>query len=189
MHAKFSAVVCGALLAAAVGCGESASGPAADGSQKTAANGPGPDKVTGQFMEALRKGDKAVASSLLTPLARQKTAEAKLEVGLPASPSASFEGGEVEMVAEDVAHVASTWNDVHEGERSSDKIIWILSREPEGWRVAGMATKIFEDALPLILNFEDPADMVRKQQLAEEEMERRAAEEKSQAARGKKDFK
>ncbi len=187
MQAKFSAFVYGALLAAAVGCGQSSSGPDASGQ----AAGPGPEKVTAQFMEALRTGNRDVASGLLTPLARQKTEEAKLEVGLPASPSASFQVSEVETVAEDAAHVASTWSDIQEdGQKSNDKIVWILRREPEGWRIAGMATKVFDDALPLILNFEDPADMVRKQQLAEEEMARRAAEEeKSQAARAKKHLK
>ncbi len=71
--------------------------------------------------------------------------------------------------------MACTWTDIDdEGEPHADEIIWALRHEPEGWRIAGMATKIFEDQPPLLLNFEDPEDMQRKQRLAEEEMERRA---------------
>jgi hypothetical protein len=78
--------------------------------------------------------------------------------------------------------VATTWSDVNgEGERHSDAILWVLRHETEGWRIAGMATKIFEDELPIILNFEDPQDMLRKQKLAEEEANRRAEQGVSQA--------
>lgn len=134
----------------------------------------GPDEAIRVFLEAVRTGDDAKAAQMLTPTARQKTAEMQIVVAPPGSPTAKFEVTEFEMVSEDGAHVASTWSDVDEqGNRHSDQILWILRREPEGWRVAGMATKIFEDELPIILNFEDPQDMMRKQKLAEEEMARR----------------
>jgi len=75
-----------------------------------------------------------------------------------------------------VAHVSSNWTDTGEdGQPATDEIIWMLRRDPAGWRIAGMATKIFKDELPLLLDFEDPQDMIRKQQLAEAEMQRRAA--------------
>src|SRR5205814_1548644 len=147
-------LVCCALAAVLAGCSQSAGKTDLD----SAAGGSAavdPDKVVAEFLQALRTGNEAKASSLLTPTARQKTADAKLEVGLPASPSASFEVGEVELVAEDGAHVASTWTDVREdSEPRTDRIVWILRKETEGWRVAGMAIKIFDDQQPLILNFE-----------------------------------
>ena len=36
-----------------------------------------------------------------------------------------------------------------------------------------MATRVFIDRPPIVLNFEDPADMLQKQQQAEEEIARR----------------
>ena len=39
-----------------------------------------------------------------------------------------------------------------------------------------MGVKVFEDLDPVYLNFEDPADMMRKQQLVEQEMQRRAGQ-------------
>jgi hypothetical protein len=176
-----------AVLTALVGCSQSSAKP-----ESKAAAGPeeaGPAKVIAEFMDALKTGNTAKASDLLTPTARQKTEEAKLEVGLPASKSATFEVGEVEMIEDDGAHVASTWTDRHEdGDERTDKIVWILRKETIGWRVAGMAMKIFDDAMPLILNFEDPADMLRKQQLAEQELTRRAEREQTQASREKNDL-
>jgi hypothetical protein len=142
-----------------------------------------PDKVVGQFLAAVSKGDKTTANNLLTPLARTKTAEMQME--LPGgSPTAEFQVGEVELVDQGGAHVACDWTDVDaEGQRHTDKVIWVLRQEDEGWRIAGMATKVFEDQLPVILNFEDPADMIRKQELVQQEMERRAAAEEQQASK------
>jgi len=142
----------------------------------------GPAEAVFAFLEAVRTGDDASANEMLTQLAREKTSELDMVVAPPGSETASFEVGEVEMVPpdepdvdEETAHVACTWTDIDdEGEPHADEIIWALRHEPEGWRIAGMATKIFEDQPPLLLNFEDPEDMQRKQRLAEEEMERRA---------------
>lgn len=179
---RCSALLCGLAVAGLTltGCGSqgaptSAESAGASGHASKAFSKDGPDEAVRQFLEAVRTGDDAKAAQLLTPLARQKTAEMQIVVAPPGSPTAKFEVTEFEMVSEDGAHVASTWSDVDEqGNRHSDQILWILRKEPEGWRVAGMATKIFEDELPIILNFEDPQDMMRKQKLAEEEMARRA---------------
>jgi hypothetical protein len=46
-----------------------------------------------------------------------------------------------------------------------------------------MATKVIEGEPPLILNFEDPEGMVRKQKMVEEELARRAAGEDNAQAR------
>jgi hypothetical protein len=180
------------ILVFAAGCGSQSTTTTADAANgkggAVAAAKPGaggPDDAVREFLESIRVGDEAKAAKMLTPIAREKTSEMHMVVAPPGSPTAKFEVTEVEMVADDGAHVASTWSDVDEdGSRHSDQILWILRKEPEGWRVAGMATKIFEDALPIILNFEDPQDMIRKQKLAEEEMNRRAtAAADSQAAK------
>lgn len=158
------------LILPLVGCGGGASGPAAAGTSETT----GPDVAVFTFLEAVRKGDDNAASGMLTAMARKKTTEMQLAVAPPGSATASFEVSEFELVGEDGAHVASKWTDVGEdGKPHSDDIVWMLRRDPEGWRIAGMATKLFEDLPPLMLNFEDPEDMIRQQQMAEQEYQRR----------------
>ena len=171
------------------GCGQSATNEVAadqdEGTDKEgeataspAVAGPAAGEVVQEFLEAIKTGDETKSNDLLTPLARQKTAEMDMAVAPMGSDSASFTVGEVEFPEEgggQLAHVASTWTDIDEdGQPHTDEILWVLRHDEQGWRIAGMATKVFEDEAPLLLNFEDPTDMRRKQQLAEAEMERRA---------------
>lgn len=134
--------------------------------------------IVHEFLQAIKTGDEAKSNELLTPLARQKTAELDMAVAPMGSESASFTVGDVELPAEGgghLAHVASTWTDLDDnGQPHTDEILWVLRREQVGWRIGGMATKVFEDQPPLFLDFEDPSEMRRKQQLVEAEMERRA---------------
>jgi hypothetical protein len=191
-------VVLAWLLAAApvwgalAGCGQSSTSEVAanqtetedqDNDSPETSDAPVPPdaaKVVREFLEAIKTGDETTSNDLLTPLAREKTAEMDMAVAPMGSESASFTVGEVELPEEGdgaLAHVASTWTDIDDdGQPRTDEILWVLRREEQGWRIAGMATKVFEDEQPLLLNFEDPADMRRKQQLAEAEMERRARE-------------
>jgi len=135
-----------------------------------------PDQVVCTFLEAVRTGNDAQASLMLTELARQETQKHELVVAPPGSDTAKFEVGDVEIVAKDeLAHVASKWTDIGEdGQPHSDDIVWALRRDPQGWRIAGMATKIFPEEPPLLLDFEQPEEMMRQQQMAEQEMQRRA---------------
>ncbi|MBX3413013.1 MAG: hypothetical protein KF708_10025 [Pirellulales bacterium] len=164
------------------GCGSQS--PAEPAAQTQApADVEGPDKAVFKFLEAVRTGNEKIADEMLTPTARQKTKELEMVVAPPGSDTASFEVDSVEMVAEDGAHVSCVWSDVDEsGERRSDSIIWMVRREFDGWRIAGMATKVFEDQPPLFLNFEDPEDMLRKQQMLQAEIERRSQPATLQAA-------
>lgn len=178
------------IVGVLAGCGKSNSDQVAqtddeDGDQETAAAASAPEaadaaEVVHEFLTAIQKGDETRSNELLTPLARQKTAEKDMAVAPIGSESATFTVGEVELPEEgegQIAHVASTWTDIDEdGQPHTDEILWVLRSEEQGWRIAGMATKVFEDQPPLLLNFEDPDDMRRKQQLAEAEMERRARE-------------
>ncbi len=167
----FLSAICFALVLS--GCG-SAEPPKPAGDQRQA-NGQSPDRVVFAFLEAVRTCNEQKAISLLSPLARQKTAEKGATFAPPGTETASFKVGQVEIVGDGGAHVASIWTDLNEdGELHSDQVIWMVRREDEGWRIVGMATKVFPDQPPLLLNFEDPDDMKRKQQLVEEEMVRRA---------------
>jgi hypothetical protein len=134
-----------------------------------------PDETIRQFLEAVRVGDDQKASLLLTETARRKTKEMDLVVSPPGSETASFTVGEMELENSDEAQVASTWTDIGpDGQNHTDAVVWILRLLPEGWRISGMATKVFEDMPPLVLNFEDPQDMIRKQQQTEQEILRRS---------------
>jgi hypothetical protein len=156
-----------AILIVLTGCsppGQSSSQPSSNNLTQGA-----PDQAVFDFLEAVRTGNDKKVEEMLTPIARQKTTEMQMVVAPPGSATAKFQVKGVEYVTpeKDGAHVLSTWTDVsdEQGHTRSDDIIWVLRRETEGWRIAGMVTKVFPDQPPLILNFEDPEDMLRKQQL------------------------
>lgn len=156
-----------------LGCGQSTSEPAGAVAEISASEAASPEAATQTFLEAVRTGNDGKAASMLTPLARKKTSEKEMVVAPPGSDTASFSIADVELVDEG-AHVASDWTDVDEhGRMHTDRIVWILRKVPEGWRIAGMATKVFDDRAPVVLNFEDPEDMMRQQMAAEEEIARR----------------
>jgi len=56
------------------------------------------------------------------------------------------------------------------------EIVWVLRREKEGWRLAGMATELVPGQEPQFLNFEDPDDMIRKRDEAIAAMQGPAAQ-------------
>lgn len=166
---------------ALAGCG-SAQAPATPAGEQKAADKGTPDQAVAEFLEAVRVGNEEKAGAMLTELARKKTQEFNMTVAPPGSETAAFEVGEVELVAEGSAHVACKWTDIGDNKKPhTDEIVWILRQETQGWRIAGMATRIFDNELPLLLNFEDPEDMVRKQEMAEAEMMRRTNPKVEQA--------
>ncbi len=144
-----------------------------------------PSEAVAQFYEALRSGQDSEISALLTDKAREETANSGLDIQSQGSSRLEYELGEVQFVDEAMqgAHVRSLWIDyMPDGERVGTEVIWVLRRQSDGWRIAGMATQVIEGELPLLFNFEDPEDMLRKKeyveqqyQLAEEAMEIRTA--------------
>lgn len=157
--------------------------PAATGSRQSTARerakaAKSPEEAVRAFLAAIRDRDEPAARRLLTPAAREMTANLALLSQLQVTEQARFEVAEVEYLADEGgAHVSSTWTDVDEdGEEFTDRVVWILRDEvEEGWRIAGMAMKVFPDQPPVIFNYEDPEDTARKHQLLEEEFARRAA--------------
>lgn len=129
------------------------------------------------FLDAIKRGDDAAASAMLTKVARAKTQELGLSVAPPVNPAATYSIRECEMVGEagDLVHVGTTWTDTDpDGFTSTDNVVWVVRLDPEGWRVVGMAMRIFNDLPPLLLNFEDPEDMLAKQELVAAELQKRA---------------
>lgn len=159
-----------AALASLPLAGCSAAGPNA------AATAPAKQAVV-TFLEAIKRGDDAAARNMLTATARVKTEELGISVAPPVNDTATYAVRDCEVVGDagDLVHVATTWTDVDaDGFQSSDNVIWVVRLDPEGWRVVGMAMRVFDDLPPLLLNFEDPEDMIAKQAMVAEELERRA---------------
>ncbi len=135
------------------------------------------------FLEAIKRGDDAAARNMLTATARAKTQELGISVAPPVNDSAAYTVRDCEVIGEagDLVHVATTWTDVDpDGFQSSDNVIWVVRLDPEGWRVVGMAMRVFDDLPPLLLNFEDPEDMLAKKAMVAEELQRRARAAASQ---------
>jgi hypothetical protein len=121
-----------------------------------------PQQVVGRFLQALRDGDDQVVAGLLTVQARQETARHGLVVRPPGTPAADFQVGSVEKV-EGGAYVNCTWTEASGGVAvESFDIVWVLRQQDDGWRVAGMATRVLPGQAPTFLNFEEPAEMLRK---------------------------
>ena len=156
----------------------SQSGCAAGGAEPPAAVNLEPAKiVVSTFLQAIKRGDEPAALAMLTDVARAKTQELGLSVAPPVKDTATYRIGDCEAVggADDLVHVATTWTDTDEdGFTTNDNVIWVCRLDPAGWRVVGMAMRIFQDLPPLLLDFEDPEDMLAKQQMVANEITRRA---------------
>lgn len=172
----------GLVALSMLGCG-SESNQTAEATKENAAEAApqsDPQSVVNHFLEAVKSGDDETAENLLTPTARKRTEEADLYVAPPGTPTAQFTVGECEVTGNE-AEVFSTWTDVdNAGQAQTDRIVWVLKKVEQGWRIYGMATTVFPGEPPLILNFEDPEDMLRKQEMLVEEIARRAEKEAEQ---------
>jgi len=140
-----------------------------------------------EFLEAVRRGDDGAARGLLSVAARTKTEELGLSVAPPVEDTATYTVKDCEVVSEegDVVHVGTTWTDTDpDGFKTSDNVVWVVRLDPEGWRVVGMAMRIFDDLPPLLLNFEDPEDMLAKQEMVAAELQKRATAAQSPRTAG-----
>ena len=182
------AVIFGVAL---TGCGQSgnSAAPATTSQESSTATtsagrpqGNGPDAAVFDFLDAVRAGSDEKASNMLTPLARKKVAEQHLVVAPPGSDTAKFELGSVQFLGDDGARVVIKWTDVDENNKPrTDQVTWMVRKVEEGWRIAGVAAPVFDGEPPVLLNFEDPEEMLRQQQLVREEVRRRMEKEQPRA--------
>lgn len=136
------------------------------------------------FLEAIKRGDDGAARGLLTKVARLKTEELGISVAPPVADTATYSVREAEIVGEsdDLVHVGTTWTDVDgDGFKTTENVVWVVRLDPEGWRVVGMAMRVFEDMAPLLLNFEDPEDMLAKQEMVAQEIQKRSQQAEKDA--------
>ena len=137
-----------------------------------------PRETVEAFLGALRSGDEEVAANLLTDRAREETDKINLAVKPPGTPNAAYKVSSVDYPEDipDGAYVKSIWKETDEsGGTETYNVIWVLRKQDEGWRIAGMATPIVPDGEPLFLNFEEPAEMLEKWRRAEEELDEQQA--------------
>ncbi len=160
------------------GCGSeqpNAGNSEGEGQQTVQKDGRSPQQVVEAFLGAVKAGDDRTAESLLTKKALKETSARELRVAPPGSDTAEFVVQGVETIADGAgAHVLSTWTEGTDEEKYSDDYIWVLRNDPEGWRIAGMITKPFDDLAPVALDFEDPDHMLAQQEMVEQEAIRRA---------------
>jgi hypothetical protein len=135
-----------------------------------------PDQVVTVFLNALRVGDSPTTESLLTSKARQELARHSLSVDVQSAPNASYQVRPAEIIDANGAHVKSVWTEKFDDGDETYEIVWALRRQPEGWRLAGMAMELIPGQQMQFLNFEDPQDMLKKKDDAIAAMHAPAAE-------------
>jgi hypothetical protein len=184
MRKTLSIAFCTLFALIVSGCGKpagtdhpSAASPSPDAAS-TASKNDGPASAVAEFLEAVRTGNDEATARMLSKATRQKNAALNRSVTPPASDTAKFTVGKVDMIGDDGARVASTWTDLDaDRQPKTDEAFWIVRREADGWKIAGVAVPIFAGEKPILLNFEDPEGMLRQQQWAREEMRRRMEKE------------
>ena len=133
-----------------------------------------PGAAVAVFLDAVRRGDDAKIMELYTARAREEAARLNEHFAPRASDTARFEVGDVEYVADDGARVACAWTDLDQtGQPHTMEFLWTLRREPSGWRVAGMVATPFPGEKPVLFDFEDLDETIRKVNLLAEEIARR----------------
>ncbi|NJM25936.1 MAG: hypothetical protein HC859_11085, partial [Bacteroidia bacterium] len=135
-------------------------------------------KVVTVFLDALKNGDTSTKASLLTSKALAETTKHEFEVNPQSAPNAQYEVHPPEFLQNNPngAHVTSVWTETYEDGQVTYEVVWVLRRETQGWRIAGMAIELIPGQPPSFLNFEDPADMAAKYNEAIAAQEQPAAE-------------
>lgn len=118
-------------------------------------------RVVYDFLDAVRQGNTAVASGMLTPLALQRTSEMDFVFAPPGSPTARFEVGAAEIIEKDnKAVVDSVWTDLDaDGKPQSEPTLWALRFTAGQWRISGMAAEMGPNQPLMVIDFENPETM------------------------------
>jgi len=137
-----------------------------------------PEQVVSTFLAALKAGDEATTAALLTSKAREETAKHEIAVAPQSAPGATYEVSPGKVLEEKAngAHVSSVWTETYPDGAITYEIVWVLRRQNEGWRIAGMALELIPGQPPQFLNFEDPQDMMQKHEAALAAAQQQAAQ-------------
>lgn len=125
-----------------------------------------PNEVVALFFDSMRRGDEVQTAGLLTTKAREELAKYELVVQPPGSPAATYQVGRVSFLDndKDSAYVESVLNEPtgNGSETKPWEIVWAMRLEAEGWKIAGFAFELSEDQPPMVVDFENGADMKAK---------------------------
>ena len=84
----------------------------------------------------------------------------------PGSPLATYQVGRISYLddAKDSAYVESILNEpTGNGQETKPwEIVWAVRLEGDGWKIAGFAFEISDDQAPMVVDFENGADMKAK---------------------------
>ncbi|MDD3468434.1 MAG: hypothetical protein PHE53_00470 [Thermoguttaceae bacterium] len=136
-----------------------------------------PQLAVTAFLNAIREGNNAIVEDMLSNRARKNVTEMGLVVTPPADPSMDFTLGEVEMLGETGASVTcEVCCDVETDGQTIRQTVpyhWVLRQEPvRGWRIAGATMKIQSDEPPVMFDFENLEETLRKIAAIEQSMTR-----------------
>ena len=178
--------------AANEGGGAESAGPSSDSSAQASPAGmqrqlrvirrQDPVATVNEFLTALRAGDTATVTQMLSVKAQQATAAHNMAISPPGNPTAKFyvNPDDVLEPGDGTTLVLSNWTDVDaNGVEQTYDVGWMLKHDNGGLAVTGMATRVFEDSPNLILDFEDPEGMMRERQKAEQEIARRRQQQQN----------
>lgn len=131
-----------------------------------------PRQSVNDFLLAVKAGDDATATQLLTTAAQREAWTNGMAISAEGFPDARFQISEVEYINDQTeAHVLSTWADrTPSGQEKTFQCVWLLKHEAHGWCIYGMASKFLDHVQPIVLNFEDQAEMLQRQQWAEQQI-------------------
>lgn len=134
---------------------------AKNSSTPTVANGVSvpPNEIVAMFSDSIRRGDKETTIKLITLAAREEIQRRGVVIDPPGSPDASYKIGEVKFLDNDreTAYVESVWIEpgVAGQPNQQTEVVWQVHKEPEGWRISGLAIDMGPDQQPTLVDFED----------------------------------
>lgn len=130
-----------------------------------------PQAVVERMLKAVQQGNEGLAERCLSESAIKRTAQAGLAVAPPGSSDAKFSLGDVSY-QDGIALVPCEWTAPDaQGQTRTDSIVWRLRQGPQGWRIIGMQAEIFPGQPALVLDFENPEEILRIQQNIESLLE------------------
>jgi hypothetical protein len=158
MQKSMSMLLTMSLLAVAQGCGESNTARLGQMSAPTDSESSGAiTQVAREFLEAIRVGDSAAASSCLTPIAQQVMRQEDMGFDLLANSTATYRVEEVDHITVDEAGVDTVWTELGtDGAPQQEQWTLGLQRVAGQWRIRGIIADMGSDQQPVLMDFENP---------------------------------
>lgn len=121
--------------------------------------------VVSQFLDEIRRGGQdSQAHRLLTQRAQQELKRIGRTIQPIGSPDARFEVTRAEVVPEEENSVLvhSIWSEPKADGTSDDfQVVWAVEQESDKWRISGLVMQASNDALPMVIDFENGELMAR----------------------------